>query len=474
MVWYVGRVRPADRDDGALGRVRLHDETGAVLSRAEPAEDFEETRSRTREAFEGLGLPADSANLKRTGPLAGPVRPEDLRHVVVHHLVFSVRLRHPDEADAAEAATAAAVREAFGAEGYRCLWAMHDAGVPGAPGSGHRHVHFHILAKAAHEHGGRRLSFRRADIDGLRACFADYTRLAGLAGEASRREDRAEVRAAVADGEAVLRPHRSRPRAAGRTSLGREVPGWALANEPAMLRRQEAARRRRAAGAPAWPAAPRGPMSDTPAMVERLFGRRRRRRPKSAAEPDGGPVAQAVRRLEGIYLDPAAALASWRAMRGELEAKGRTGALADWWLTHRPEAFGDVTAAAWREGDCVLAADREFRVLLGAAAAAMPAPALVGLSGPEAAARSAAASRAAAAGVAGRRRARQAADVKAIVSSLHGVADVLGAGDGAEAGIGRDVRAAADATARRAEAAARPGRPGPDRADRSREGPERS
>ncbi len=159
MVWYVGRVRPQDRDDVGTARVRLHDESGVVVSRAAPSESFADTRAATRQAFAGLALTPEADNLKRARQHRGAaIATDDLRHSVAHHLAFSVRLREPGEAAAAETACAAAAREVFGGEGYRCLWAMHDAEVAGA-GDGHNHVHFHMIVKAGHEFGGPRLRF---------------------------------------------------------------------------------------------------------------------------------------------------------------------------------------------------------------------------------------------------------------------------------------------------------------------------
>ena len=75
-------------------------------------------------------------------------------------------------------------------------------------------------------------------------------------------------------------------------------------------------------------------------------------------------------------------------MRAELEARGESGSYADWWLAHRPEAFGEVTMAAWRRSPrgpiAVLAGDRAFRRLARAAAAEIPSPAT--MPGPAAAA----------------------------------------------------------------------------------------
>ena len=472
MAWYVGRVRPQDRDDPGCAGVRLRDETGAVLSRGGVEDDFERTREAVRRAFEALDLPTEAENRKRAAADDEAPRADELRHTVVHHLAFSVRLREPGEAGRAELAAEAAIREAFGAEGYRCLWAMHDEKVAGAPGSGHAHVHFHAIVKATQEHGGRRLRFGpgAVDIQDLREVFAGYASAVGLDAQATRREDREELRRAVADGDAVLRPHRLRSPARQRSALARRAPLWALEHEAALQRRRATAQRRRDSGRPAWPEPPAAAPPPAPGPLDRALGRRRRR-PGGASEPRG-PVERALARLQGIYLEPGEALASWRAMRAELEAKGETGAFADWYLTHRPETFGEATMAAWRRGNCVLAGDRGFRALLREAAREMAPPAIAPLAGPEAEARSAAAARRAAAAAETAGRLRRAADIRSISSSLARVAAVLDRdrdveGDGR--GLARRVREAANATLARAAAAARvapgraaprPGRPG--------------
>ena len=469
MVWYVGRVRPQDRDDPGCARVRLHDETGAVLSRAEPGESFAQTRAATGSAVAGLALTAEGDNLKRSAPAAragAAIAARDLRHSVAHHLAFSVGLRDPGEAELAEAACAAAVREVFGAEGYRCLWAMHGAEVAGAKGSRHHHVHVHMIVKAAHEFGGPRLRFGTGGVDvhDLRGIFAATARAAGLAAAATRREDRAEVRAAVAEGRAVLRPHRDRSRRAGAaTALERRAPLWALANQAAMEERRAAARGRAARGDSPWPRAAAAP---APAAGPFDWVRRRRRgdRVDRAAGVAGVAAAELAARLAPIYSAPQAAIESWRTLRAELEARGESGGYADWWLAHRPEAFGEVTMAAWRRSSrgpvAVLAGDRAFRRLARAAAAEILAPPPAAVPGPAAAAAAERLTRVAAARRGAAAQARAIADLVKIERSLGRVAAELtrDAADDEAVSLGGRVRAAARAAVT-AAARSRPRQP---------------
>lgn len=369
MVRYAARVRKQDRDDPSVSRVQLFDGDGEVLNRADLAESFEAAREAADRAFEALRLRREEDNLKaaarkrrREAAEAGAPPAEDLRNVVAYHFAFSVPIRQASDLVNFELAVRGGVEENFTDKGYDCLWAIHGGEVAGEGESAHAHVHAHMVVKAEHRWGGRRLRFGSdpggRDVKDFRESFAEHARAMGLAAEATWREDRAEVRRGVAEGRETLRPHRDHKR----SRLARRAPDWALAYEPAAIRRREESRLRRQDGEPAWPSGASRPVGLS-RILEKL---RRRRRPGSAQ-------ARLEERLEGLYADPGAAVSSWRELRSELEERGDKPSYADWWMVHRPEAFGDPLAPAFdARGNSVLAGDRDFRGLLREAAAEMP------------------------------------------------------------------------------------------------------
>jgi hypothetical protein len=76
-------------------------------------------------------------------------------------------------------------REEF-AHQHRYAMALHseEKGKHGA------HPHVHLVVKAEHEYGGRRLNPRKADLQRWRERFAEYLTERGVAATATRREDR--------------------------------------------------------------------------------------------------------------------------------------------------------------------------------------------------------------------------------------------------------------------------------------------
>ena len=460
MVRYVARVRKKDRNDPTVGAVQLRDGEGEVLTRALADEGFEETRARVDAAFEELELVPEGENLKAgsTPPEDGAPPPaEDLRHRQTYHFSFSTPMREPGDLLLFEEATAAAVRENFTDARHKCLWAVHGADVAAEGESVHGHAHAHLVVKAGHDGGRRRLDLSRkagGDVRDLRESFAEHARAAGLTAAATWREDRAEVREGVAAGEAVLRPHRDHRR----SRLGRRAPEWALAYEPRAVTRWAEARKRRDAGEPAWPQAPRPPEG-----LERLAPRRRRqrrRRPGRAQERLEG-------RLEGFYEDVPAAVESWRELRAELEARRDDPSYADWMIANRPEMFGDPLARAFREnGRGALTGDGEFRRLLAGAAAEMPGeppPRAEGERGAQRRQRKADLDeRLAGASALERRR----ADLREISTSLSSLASELVRDDAAAAPAAERIRAEASQARLRADEAPAPvspaGRPAPE------------
>ena len=357
----------AEPDPGAAQQQALGLALLDVERERERAKRARRRRAEQSRAAGEVEDPDEAAGLEAPEPAAGPDI-EDLRHRQVYHFTFSTPLARPGDPALFELAVEAAVEENFTDRGHRALWAVHGGGVKGEGESPHGHAHAHIVVKARNEDTGRYLNIGRhegaRDVRDLRESFAEHAREVGLTAEATWREDRAEVRDAVAGGTEVLRPHRDHRR----STVGRQAPDWALAYEPSAIARREVARSRRKAGEPAWPEAP------VPAQgLERLRPPRRRRRRGGA----GPAQARLEARLEGHYEDAGGAVDAWRELRTELETRpGGDPSYADWWLAKRPEAFGEPLAAAFGgDGAGARAGDRDFRRLLREAAAEMP-PAL--------------------------------------------------------------------------------------------------
>ena len=260
MVRYVARARKSDRDDPTVAAVKLRDGEGEVLSRTDAAESFAGVRAAVDGAFEGLELTPEAENLKkdaapwppaappagRSGARAGggdcrpaaPRRPPGICPAVKPITSpFRRRCASAPNSSPSRKRRGRRSRRNFTDAGHRCLWAVHGEDVAGEGETQHGHAHVHMVVKAGHENGGPRLQIGAAgrDVRELRESFAAHAREAGLTAESTWREDRAEVRDGVAEGTAVLRPHRDH----SRSQLARRAPDWALAYEPVAIARRE-------------------------------------------------------------------------------------------------------------------------------------------------------------------------------------------------------------------------------------------
>jgi hypothetical protein len=107
------------------------------------------------------------------------------------------------------------------------------------------HPHVHLVVKAEHEFGGRRLNPRKADLQRWRERFAEYMTELGVLATATRREDRGLARTGkkTAIYRAAQRPEAGR-RGAGATPEVRMLAGDSIF----MRRKLEAVRRELRAG----------------------------------------------------------------------------------------------------------------------------------------------------------------------------------------------------------------------------------
>ena len=360
MMRYVARVREQDREGPA---VVFRDGAGDPVPEFEHG-DFSRRRKAAKDAWASMELIPDEENLTGRSQHMAPVErarlplAERLSKRQAFHFVFSARLDHPDQKRAMEEAVAATVRDLFAGEGHMAWQALHDEPVEGG---GHAHAHVHVIVKARPDFdGGQPLRFEPDGVrlQEIRQTFADYARLTGLQVEARQREDREEVREAIAEGRERLRPHTSWNRKVGRETnrVGNPLvrtPGWAATQglEPGRIM-------------PVRKPAPAGtsPDGETVKDIEAVrddsdgpFGALwRRLRPgkkpgdkKRGSAADLQPVRlpgedELMRRLSRSFVQPEVARQSWQIMRTE-DAR-----LADWYMRNRPEVFGDVYGEAYR------------------------------------------------------------------------------------------------------------------------------
>lgn len=304
---YIARLRPQDGMS-----LQVQDEYGRVVD--------------PMAACMGWDLLSDQDNLSRKGrehrddlpPL--PVA-QLLHHVQAHHFVISAGLpvRNKAMAQAFHHAVQAGIDQTFAAEGYRVLWAVHDD-------AGHRHAH--VVVKAVSRFGERlRLDIHGAAFDTLRQAFAEAFTVAGIPAQAARREDRADLRAAIMAGRSFLRW----PKRPGNGDLAVRAPGWFVRHGPEIVARKQ-------------------PILPPPvkwSWWRGLFTA------KAAPTPAFDRCPTGVSGFSDIYRDPAAALQCWRELAAGEQGK-RNIALARWYFLRQPGLFGAIKPHASAHRDLAL------------------------------------------------------------------------------------------------------------------------
>ena len=386
MMRYVARVRKQDRDGP---EVVLRDGAGDPVPGSETG-DFSRRREAARDAWDSMDLIPDEENLTGRSRDMAPVErsrmplAERLSKRQAFHFVFSARLDHPDQKRAMEEAVAATVRDLFTGEGHMAWQALHDDPVEGG---GHSHAHVHVIVKARPEYeGGAPIRFEPDGVrlQEIRQTFADYARLTGLQVEAKQREDREEVREAVAEGRERLRPHATRGNRTGRQPqrVGNPLvrtPGWAATRgldrgrilAPGTGKRPE--KPSAVSPSPAGLSQDETPASGLTTLWQRLRPRRRKKDKGPQPFMAGPGEDEMLQRLSRSFPDAVAARRSWQTMRTE-DAR-----LADWYMRNRPEVFGDVYGEVYRRRPrqapvCRHRDDPFYRDLSPWADKALPAP----------------------------------------------------------------------------------------------------
>lgn len=404
---YVARVRPEDVADGVRPPEVWHEAGIGLTLPLDGVDDI-------AQALESWELLADGDNLSRRARRAGEVQRalmpvgERLRLRQALHAVFSAVISGGAAKGAFREAARAAIVEAFVNRGHRVIWAIHD------DHPGRVHVHMVVESRRKPDVGdreaARRLRSEHDTPERVRRLFVRHAWARGLDVVATMRQDRTDLRKAIAEGREWLRPSSTTAFEARQGQMLNRLilaaPRWSareLLGYERRRARQSAARRRLAdAARSAWVSARSNPPAkswsetserlapagfrletrgrrlllvgaDGSCDVDSLDGRAARRElearlgpfaPGSAAAERGGFVAPRDRaeaqeflsRVVGdTFVDPTAALDSYRRLRGEIAldrgqglaaAQGRRRRkpehYADWLLMHAPQVFGET------------------------------------------------------------------------------------------------------------------------------------
>jgi hypothetical protein len=360
---YVGRVRAADEEKG-LSPIPMENEVGQQIVGRE-AIDYE---------IESWGLIPDRDNKSKAAKEAAPQQLASMksgdrlakRQAV--HIIFSVPARSTTDADKLRAAVRAGLAETFGDAGHRYLFGIHTehSDTP----------HAHIIVKAAKERflldrrRSANLRLGPAELQTIRYILTSHARQQGIDVIATRREDRAETRSAILEGQEPLRAdhswHQSKKTQQGRT-FEKAAPKWYRAHGTAYERRRadmatgtssmlrdSPGRSTEAAEAP----------KQKQGLLDRLFGRaekhtipqpdllpthakgyyqnfanvRAGQAAKAAAIKNEDPaIAQLTAAFQRSHHDPVATRSSFLEMYREAPK------IAVWAAHNHPEAFGSIT-----------------------------------------------------------------------------------------------------------------------------------
>jgi hypothetical protein len=302
-----------------------------------PAKMFDEfcrrlPPERVLAAVEDWRLEDDKDNFSAAGrrdPAAPLGERERLRLIQAWHLIFSV-VSDDEQEDAEtgrklERAAAFTIDAIFTRAGHRVIWGLHTDR-PGRP-------HVHVVIKAESELGGRLRFDRYGDFfDTIRRELTDALQKTGLMFDATRREDRGEIRDLIVTGQAPLRTGRGN----GDGDLARRAPSWFARFGEEHVIGQRRRTGEQLAEVPAWRR-----------WMDRLTA------PPEPKLPPIAGLAEARAPFAKLYREPDKALVSflWLAIEGG--ERDRTGTvrhpirrLAEWYVGHRPEVFGEFLPGA--------------------------------------------------------------------------------------------------------------------------------
>jgi hypothetical protein len=299
---------------------------------------------------------------------AGMVDRERLQKRQAAHLIFSIPAHARADAERLDRAVRASLAETLGEGGFRYIYAVHT--------DHSSRPHAHIIVKAQSEpfrtvSGAtktRQLRLGPSELDAMRQVFTRHAQELGLKLIATRREDRAELRAEILAGRAPVRANKNLHQMTGQTRQGRtferRAPQWYAAHGFEY-------ERRRLALTSAEPDAAESIEVGTDMRPGGFFGRLMTRldvgrEPKSANEPTdsrdhsradfptggyfrnfenyrkGGEASETRIRAHfaATHRDPERAAESFDALLREAPR------LALWAANNHPVAFGEPTGAA--------------------------------------------------------------------------------------------------------------------------------
>ena len=363
---YVGRVRAAD-EEKELSPIPMENEVGQLIVGREAVD---------RE-IGSWGLIPDRDNISKTAREAVPEQlatmksGDRLAKRQAVHIIFSVPARATTDAEKLRAAIRVGLAETFGDAGHRYLFGIHTehSDTP----------HAHIIVKAATERfsldrrRSANLRLGPAELQTIRYILTSHARQQGIDVIATRREDRAETRSAILEGQEPLRAdrswHQSKKTQQGRT-FEKTAPEWYKAHG----RDYERRRAEMAARASSAPQASSGRTAEAPNVAEatkekrglfgRLFGRSEKQTVSQAEAPPAAArgyyqnfanvragqatkaaaitgehpaVAQLTAAFQRSHYDPVAARLSFLEMYREAPK------LAVWAAHNHPEAFEAIT-----------------------------------------------------------------------------------------------------------------------------------
>lgn len=324
---YVARAQGQGEHD----HIELFDEMGEVI----PVKDL-------KSVVRGWSLLGNNENLRpgareRVGQEDGlallPEREKFWRNQA-YHFVWS---QTTEGTGLTEVELASRMREAarefifteFAEREHQVLWGVH-LDHPGRP-------HIHLIVKAR-SNGPAKTQLRLTPtiLEDMRARLAKQARILDLPVHSERREDRPDLLRDILEGRAALRENVPRVAYDKDTSLAKQVPYWLSEEGQGWLRRKDRV------------AAIKKQSKDVPKQERSAFIKGQR--PLSQPVKDTGRIPVEFHTLlacfAGIYSDPERALASYFKMVNGDGQSAKHKALAIWYLTRQPLAFGELVQGA--------------------------------------------------------------------------------------------------------------------------------
>jgi hypothetical protein len=328
--FYVGRAREKDdpRRQVALENERGELVQGRAAIQAEIASWDLFPDAQNRSARWRRATPEDQKEMPQVDALAK-------RQAV--HLMFSVPRGAPSQAEALRDVVRDAMRESFGAAGYRYLVAIHT--------DEPRRPHAHIIVKATSEPiaGGRSRQLRLGprELEAIRMGFTEHARERGFDVTCTRRVDRAETRAQILAGKEPLRLNTRQGKLHRQSRQGSifeaKAPKWYQQHGLGYERRRLWERE----GEPkalTGEAAPPGVFQRLATAVRGVLRRPEAPNPPKPVEQPSSPALQRLdRHFAETHQSPEAARESF------LEMYRESPRLAVWAANNHPQAFGKTT-----------------------------------------------------------------------------------------------------------------------------------